>query len=104
MSSEIKREDVDNAIDEIIDALEKHFGDKISSGFTCDPNADYPRVSFSIEFRIYNYYNVMLSYGSGRLGSYVRCGDCGNDLICEPYYNIDMDGFLCRVDRSEEHT
>lgn len=74
----------DKTVDEMIkiikDALKRHFGNRITSGFTItDVNEDVNHKEFSIQVTLYDYYRIYINYDKF-IGACIATGDVGVGL------------------------
>src|SRR5699024_12777822 len=53
---------------EIITSLDECFKDRITSGYTELEETDIPYTMFSMQFHMYNYFNVIFNYDRGTSG------------------------------------
>lgn len=60
--------------DEIIDKLINHFNKKVR-GFVVSDSTDTPYTMFKIEFIMYDFYNIVLTYDRGRFGCSIVNGN-----------------------------
>ena len=88
---------------EIKKALKSHFGNRIGS-FTTFEQTDHPYTMFSIQFQMYNYFNVILNYDRGAFGCAIVAGDMGIGLDSSQkwYDKADMNIFLKELQQQLE--
>ncbi|MDG5471460.1 hypothetical protein P6709_06850 [Jeotgalibacillus sp. ET6] len=87
-------EGYENIKKELKNALKGHFHDRISS-FSVFEQTDTPYTMFSMQFIMYNYFNVILNYDRGFFGCSIISGDVGIGLpnSQERYDKADLDIF-----------
>jgi hypothetical protein len=88
---------------EIKNALKGHFQDKIGS-FSVFGQTDTPYTMFSMQFTLYNYFNIILNYNRGAFGCSIINGDVGISLenSQEWYDKADFDVFLKELEQQIE--
>src|SRR5699024_4322503 len=88
---------------EIKKALKSHFGNTIGS-FTTFEQTNHPYTMFSIQFQMYNYFNVILNYDRGAFGCAIITGDVGIRLDSSQkwYDKADMNVFLQELQQQLE--
>ena len=86
---------------EIKKALKSHFGNRIGTTFE---QTDHPYTMFSIQFQMYNYFNVILNYDRGAFGCAIVAGDVGIRLDNSQkwYDKVDMNVFLQELQQQLE--
>src|SRR5699024_1984832 len=88
---------------EIKKALKSHFGNRTGSFTTFEQN-DHPYTLFSMQFQIYNYFNVIFNDDRGAFGCAIVNGDTGIGLDNSQkwYDKADMNIFLKELQQQLE--
>src|SRR5699024_8838677 len=89
---------------EIINSLDEFFKDRITSGYTVLEETDIPYTMFSMQFQMYNYFNVIFNYDRGAFGCAIVTGDMGIGLDSSQkwYDKADMNVFLQEIQQQLE--
>lgn len=79
----------------VSDELKERLGDRISSAFSFYRIQDDPWIEFSIEFSVYNFFNIIFNYDRGSFGCSIVNGNLGISLPNSQkwYDKADMDIF-----------
>ncbi|MGD7043212.1 hypothetical protein [Jeotgalibacillus proteolyticus] len=90
----LQNKDYETIKKELKKALKDHFNDRIGS-FSIFGQTDTPYTMFSMQFIMYNYFNVILNYDRGSFGCPIVNGDVGIGLpnSQEWYDKADLDIF-----------
>ncbi|WIW70885.1 hypothetical protein [Anaerosinus gibii] len=85
--------------DSIMNILKNYFREKID-GFVISDATDIPYNMFSIEFRLYNYFPIILNYDRGSFGCAISYGEQGIALENSQrwYDEADMNVFVKELD------
>ncbi|MEC5425164.1 hypothetical protein QGM71_16885 [Virgibacillus sp. C22-A2] len=89
--------------DEIKNELKGYFKDKIGS-FSIYEQTDTPYTMFSMQFTMYNYFNIVLNYDRGAFGCAIINGEVGISLKSSQkwYDKADMTIFLKELEQQIE--
>src|SRR5699024_12134232 len=81
---------------EIIKSLDEFFKDRITSGYTVLEEKDIPYTMFSMQFQMYNYFNVIFNYDRVAFVCAIVTDDMGIGLDSSQkwYDKSDMNIFL----------
>lgn len=96
----LRNNDYEIIVYELEEKLKEYFENKIGT-FTLSNHRNIPYPEFSLEFELYNFYNIILNYDRGRFGCailYSESRGAGLPNSQQWYDKADLDIFVRELD------